>query len=70
MKENKKQFFMRLNLDNGKDRRVYEAIQEHDGYATETRFVKEVILDYLDRREAAAHRMRRKNEIHNLPPEE
>lgn len=70
MAENNKQFFMRMNLDNVKDRRIYDAIREHEGFTTSTKMVKEVILEYLDRKEAAISRQQRKRVKLELPPEE
>lgn len=61
---------IRFNMTKEKDRLVYEAIKDHDGFKTESKFVKEVILDYIERKEAAELRRSRKQNsmLEYLPP--
>ena len=60
---------IRFNMTKGDDRRVYQAIKEHEGYSTESKFIKGVIIDYLDKKEAAELRQARKqqSQLGNLP---
>lgn len=44
-------FMMRLNLNKKDDKRIWEAIQEHRGYRTQSKYVKDALLEFVERQE-------------------
>ena len=48
---NNANFMMRLNLNKSNDRRIWEAIQERRGYRTQSKYVKDALLEFIERQE-------------------